>query len=104
MNLYRLAFLGGFITGGFTVFIVTALTVWKPIIETWRNEWFKERARRIVAEDNAAHAFLGAPTRASWPSPLPPIDRPRVETHPLDVNVVDLTGVDDPFLDEGISP
>jgi hypothetical protein len=94
----NLAFLGGFIVGGFTVFIVTAITVWKPIVENWKMKWFEERARRIVAEDNAAHASLGAPTRASWVEPLPNPDIPKVETHPWDhrAPIIDLTDIDLP--------
>ena len=94
-----LIFLGGFITGGFTVFIVTALTVWKPIVENWKQQWFEERARRIVAEDNAAHASLGAPTRKDWAHPIPNPDIPKVEMHPWDyqpTTIINLTDIDLP--------
>ena len=81
-----LAFLGGFITGGVTVFVVTAVTVWRPLLDELRDKYKAERERRIVAEDNPRHAYLSrvAPSASDWGHPAPLPDVPRIETGPHD--------------------
>ena len=101
-----LDFLAGFLVGGFTTFVVTALTVWKPLLDEKRDEAKLERARRLEAEMYPLHwvdrqgNITVVPTRKDWESP--PVPAPKFPLrYPEDIwdgeppEIVDLTGVDD---------
>ena len=64
-------FLAGFITGGLTVFIGTAVAVWKPRLDELTMRAIHERDRRIEAEDGH-QAQLDDDVRiiGEWPGPM----------------------------------
>lgn len=91
-----LAFLGGFVTGGVVVFVVTAWAVFRPRYIELHQRWIDERNRRIEAEDNDGFAFLAPIDRHNWGAPVPFTDAvTHNRTHSADT-VLDLTNIDDP--------
>ena len=66
-----ITFLAGFITGGLTTFLVTAVSVWKPRIDELNLQRITERDRRIEAEDQAqAQVDDDVRVLGEWPPPL----------------------------------
>jgi hypothetical protein len=97
-----LIFVGGFVTGGFTVFIVTAVSVWRPVIEEWKTRFYEERKRRIAAESNPS-AFFGTPIIRSphvEDGQIIQTKRALFANDDTIAKIIDLTGVDDPMLDD----
>lgn len=95
----QLAFLGGFIVGGVTVFVVTAVFIWKPITDEWRAKWMDERARRIAAEDSPIHTLHNV--KVEWGQGIPweeaarEVDDRGYSTENT-ANLIDLTDIDLP--------
>ena len=111
-----LAYLGGFISGGLVVFVVTARTVWKPMIDRLRAQLEMEKQHRLERE--MIDRIPGTPTRADWPEPIPGIGIPIIDSELVPPNTaiivdqnmvwpdvrgdgtIDLTGIDDvPYED-----
>ena len=93
-----LIWLAGFIVGGLTTFLVTAVTVWKPLLDEKRDELKAERKRGIEAEGRSHLHGFGTPVIKSEA-----LDRGQaikteraVFMNPDDYGeLIDLTGVDD---------
>ena len=64
-----LAYLGGFLTGGLVVFVVTARTIWKPMIDRLKAQLEMEKQHRLERE--MIDRIPGVPTRDDWPDPIP---------------------------------
>jgi len=77
-----MAFLGGFILGGVTAFIVLAVPMRKRFWEL-TVQYQRERARRIEAEDNGRHTndALRAVSSHEWGGPLSDLGIPRNEAN-----------------------
>ena len=105
-----LAYLGGFLTGGLVVFVVTARTIWKPMIDRLRAQLEMEKQHRLERE--MIDRIPGVPTRDDWPEPIPAprrgvdvlgdgsIRTPIAEWPEPHAGMVDLTDIDDVPYDD----
>jgi hypothetical protein len=77
-----MAFLGGFVLGGVTSFIVLAVPMRRRYWEL-TVRWQRERARRIEAEDNGRHTndALRAVSSHEWGGPLTDLGIPGNEAN-----------------------